>query len=105
MNKNSDLHGACLFPKSGVAEVIRLVYECDADVNEQNNDGDTPLHIACSCGYRDRKRYSDHDSDKPTDIVEALMELGADVNITNDAKQRPHRRPLIISTRTTTAVG
>jgi hypothetical protein len=89
MNNDSELHGACLFPKSVAKDVERLVNECGADVNEQNSDGETPLHIACSYGYQDRKRYSDHDSYKPTDIVEALMELGADVNITNDHKQTP----------------
>jgi ankyrin repeat protein len=51
-----------------------------AALNAQDNNGDTPLHIACSYGYGDRKR---------TDIIEALLAFGADVNITNDRKQTP----------------
>jgi ankyrin repeat protein len=56
------------------------VNECGANVDEQDNRGNTPLHVACSYGYRNKKR---------TDIVEALMALGADVNIINDFKQTP----------------
>jgi ankyrin repeat protein len=71
----SDLHYVCYSSRSVAADVYRLVYECGANVNEQDNSGNTPLHVACSHGHQD--------------IVEALMSCGADVNITNDDKRTP----------------
>jgi ankyrin repeat protein len=80
--RRSDLHDVCLrvYLLSDAADVYRLVYEFGANVNEQDNIGDTPLHIACSSGNQD--------------IVEALMVCGADVNITNDNKQTPAQQAI-----------
>jgi hypothetical protein len=73
--RRSDLHIVCYSLYSVAADVYRLVYECGANVNEQDNRGNTPLHVACYYGRQD--------------TVEALMRCGADVNITDDAEQTP----------------
>ena len=52
-------------------EVCRLVQEHGENIlNVQNNDGNTPLHIACDDGN--------------SDTVEALMCAGVKETITND---------------------
>jgi hypothetical protein len=73
----SEFHDACIM--GDVTEMYRLVCKCGASVNEQDNYGNTPLHDACLW----------NPSRKRTDIIETLMMLGADVNITNDDKQTP----------------
>jgi hypothetical protein len=93
----SKFHDACR--KGDVTEMYRLVCECGANVNEQDNYGYTPLHRACSHGYRIKKH---------TGVIEALMMLGADVNITNDYGRTPaqeaiycnHKRLLPLLDRT-----
>jgi ankyrin repeat protein len=80
MGESSKLHWVCADEDGDVAEVAQLVYYCGANVNEQDNYDDTPLHLACSIDKEARQR---------TDIVKALMSCGADVNITNDYKQTP----------------
>jgi hypothetical protein len=78
--RDSDLHKVCYYPRSDAADVYRLVNECGANVNEQDDIGNTPLHAAC---YRGRQ-----------DVVEALMSCGADVNITNDDKRTPAQQAI-----------
>ena len=56
-------------------EVLRLVSEKSDMINGQDNEGNTPLHRACSSGQ--------------SDIVETLMLAGADETITNDAGKTP----------------
>jgi hypothetical protein len=73
--RRSDLHDA-----ADAADVYRLVYECGANVNEQDNRGNTPLHVACSSGNQN--------------IVKALMRCGPDVNITNDYRQTPAQQAI-----------
>ena len=34
-------------------EVVQFLVESGADVNQADNEGWTPLHVAASCGYRD----------------------------------------------------
>jgi hypothetical protein len=63
-----------------ISEMYRLVGDCSANVNEQNYDGNTLLHLACYAGNRDKQG---------TDIVEELMTLGADANVTNSWKDTP----------------
>lgn len=48
-----------------IMEAKRLI-EAEADVNERNREGETPLHVACEFGC--------------FEIAEALIEAGADVN-------------------------
>ena len=67
-NGLTSLHRACLFGLQ--REVSQLIYVNDASVNVQNNEGDTPLHLACLHGY--------------SDIVEIVMMAGANETIAND---------------------
>jgi hypothetical protein len=78
--RRSDLHLVCDDSSSDAEDVYRLVYERGANVNEQDNYGNTPLHVACYHGNQD--------------IVEALMSCGADVNITNDDKRTPAQQAI-----------
>ena len=61
--------------RGDVTEVLSLVYVRGHKINVQNNDGNTPLHLACSKGH--------------SDIVETLMLAGADETITNDRGKTP----------------
>ena len=69
----TQLHEAC--GRADVTEVLSLVYVRGHKINVQNNDGDTPLHLACSNGH--------------SDIVETLMLAGANETITNDRGKTP----------------
>jgi hypothetical protein len=86
MNREVQLHTVCREEDSDESDVYRLVCKCGFNVNEQDNDGNTPLHVACSRYRRDSQR---------TDIIEALIILGADVNITNDANQTPAQEAVL----------
>ena len=70
----TQLHKACGY-KGDVTEVLSLVYVRGHKINVQDNDGNTPLHLACSYGL--------------SDIVETLMLAGADETITNDKGKTP----------------
>ncbi|XP_032091514.1 protein phosphatase 1 regulatory subunit 12C isoform X3 [Thamnophis elegans] len=62
-------------------EVVEFLVENGADVNQADNEGWTPLHVAASCGYNEIAQYLlDHganiaavnsDGDVPLDIAEA----------------------------------
>ena len=74
----TQLHLACGYRygyRGDVTEVLRLIYASGHKFNVQDNNGDTPLHYACSNGY--------------SDIVETLMLAGADETITNDRGETP----------------
>ena len=73
---NAQLHNAC--ERRDVNEVNNLVIVMGLNVNEQNNDGDTPLHIACLNFH--------------SDIVETLMIAGADETMKNERKKTPAQR-------------
>ena len=62
------LHQAC--EKGNVVEVQRLIYNEGFKIDAQDDNGDTPLHIACKAGDRD--------------VVSALMIDGADETLRND---------------------
>ena len=70
----TQLHEACGY-RGDVTEVLSLVYVRGHKINVQNNDGNTPLHLACYTGH--------------SDIVETLMLAGADETITNDEGKTP----------------
>ena len=61
--------------RGNVTEVLNLVYVKGHKINVQDNDGYTPLHIACFNG--------------DSDIVESLMLAGADETITNNRGETP----------------
>ena len=71
----TQLHKACDRYRGDVTEVLSLVYVRGHKINVQNNNGDTPLHLACSKGH--------------SGIVETLMLAGADETITNDEGKTP----------------
>lgn len=48
------LHEAVL---SGNLECVKLLIKYGADVHQRDEDGWTPLHMACSDGYPDIARY------------------------------------------------
>jgi len=58
-----------------LARVKRLVIDCGVDPNVQDDDGDTPLHLAAWNGY--------------LTIVKFLLEHGADPNIQDDDGDTP----------------
>ena len=70
----TQLHGACSY-RGDVTEVLSLLYVRGHKINVQDNDGNTPLHLACLYGH--------------SDIVETLMLAGADGTITNDDGKTP----------------
>jgi ankyrin repeat protein len=61
--------------KGGSIDVVRLVLERGAPVNEKGPGGLTPLHVAAESG---------HDA-----IVRVLLDLGAEVNARDDAGMEP----------------
>lgn len=61
----SKLHDAVL---SGDVDLVIAIVEGGADVNDTNNSGVSPLHVAASCDFRGA-------------IIEHLLMLGADVNL------------------------
>lgn len=55
------LHWAC---DRGCTDIVRLLLDCNADVNVSDADGQTPLHYACACGH--------------AEIVQLLLENNVD---------------------------
>ena len=72
-DNDSQLHMACR--KGDENEVMRMVFINSQNINDLNNVGNTPLHIACKRGH--------------SIVVQNLMLLGADETITNDRTQTP----------------
>jgi len=60
------LHHAALATDLSTCEVVNLLGGCRADVNAKDNNGLTPLHLACKSGR--------------LPLVELLIELKADIN-------------------------
>ncbi|XP_061087928.1 protein phosphatase 1 regulatory subunit 27-like [Conger conger] len=66
------LHEAVL---SGNLESVKLLVKSGADIHQQDEDGWTPLHIACSDGFPDIARY--------------LLSMGASVDVENKCGEKP----------------
>ncbi|KAN0123104.1 Ankyrin repeat-containing domain protein [Russula decolorans] len=62
----------------GQVDIARMLIERGADVTAQNNDGETPLHLASAPSSR--ARFSPQ---KYAEVVHMLLEHGADVNARN----------------------
>lgn len=66
------LHYACC---RGSVEFIRSLINKGADINEQNDRGNTPLHNACICGK--------------IETINLLLDSGADCTILNRRGKSP----------------
>jgi ankyrin repeat protein len=62
-------------------ELVKLLLEYGADVNSKDDDGYTPLSIAC--------KY------KNTELVKLLIEHGADIDMVDTDKLSPEMKTLI----------
>lgn len=71
---NAALHVAAAF---GFVDLVRLILNTGADVDQRTNDGGTPLHLACIKGH--------------LDCVRVLVEWGADLS----KETRIHKTPLM----------
>lgn len=73
----TELHKACrtMKPDVDLAILRRQLYVIGENIDEQDNDGNTPLHVACEYGHHT--------------VVEFLMLASADETITNDRGQTP----------------
>ncbi|NXL38188.1 PPR27 phosphatase, partial [Glaucidium brasilianum] len=66
------LHEAVL---TGNLDCVKLLVKYGADIHQKDENGWTPLHMACSDGYADIARY--------------LINLGASPEATTDAGEKP----------------
>ncbi|XP_061888408.1 protein phosphatase 1 regulatory subunit 27b [Entelurus aequoreus] len=66
------IHEAVL---SGNLECVELLVRYGADIHQRDEEGWTPLHMACSDGFPHIARY--------------LLSLGADPNLENDNMEKP----------------
>lgn len=71
---NTALHKAATYNQQNM---LQLLLDCQANINAQDNKGDTPLHKATD-------RHRDH-----VDIVRLLLKYNADSNIQNTSGQTP----------------
>uniref|UniRef100_A0A1X7SKV0 Uncharacterized protein n=1 Tax=Amphimedon queenslandica TaxID=400682 RepID=A0A1X7SKV0_AMPQE len=88
--ENTRLSIAC---KEGHTEIVELLLKHGADVNVINKYGDTPLSRACLKGHTEIVKLLlnadginiNHKAadNRHTEIVEALLKHGADVNVSN----------------------
>ena len=65
-----------IFPDS---RVCHLLLECDFDVESVNNNGSTPLHIACT-----RNNFN-------AEVVNSLLSFGAHIDRRNASGGQPHK--------------
>ncbi|XP_077575537.1 protein phosphatase 1 regulatory subunit 27b [Stigmatopora nigra] len=66
------IHEAVL---SGNLECVKLLVDYGANIHHRDDEGWTPLHMACSDGFPHIARY--------------LLSLGADPNLENDCGEKP----------------
>ncbi|XP_071361260.1 protein phosphatase 1 regulatory subunit 27b [Trachinotus anak] len=66
------IHEAVL---SGNLECVKLLVDYGADIHQRDEEGWTPLHMACSDGFPHIARY--------------LLSLGADSELENDCGEKP----------------
>ncbi len=73
-------------------EMVKFLLENNADVNKKVKDGNTALHIACnySPGYDPEKVVSEGKIVDDIEIVQLLLDHGADMNIKNDNGMTPY---------------
>ncbi|KAG8129154.1 hypothetical protein E2320_015824 [Naja naja] len=71
------IHEAVL---AGNLDCVKLLIKYGADINQKDDEGWTPLHMACSDGYADIARYlislgaqsdaTNNEGDKPSDLID-----------------------------------
>eukprot|EP00058_Branchiostoma_floridae_P003217 XP_002588705.1 hypothetical protein BRAFLDRAFT_131217 [Branchiostoma floridae] len=66
--------------QNGLFDLVDLLLEKGADPNATNNEGDTPLALACTCTEGDSYYHN---------TVEKLIQWGADVNLKDKEKKLP----------------
>lgn len=74
----------CSAVGSANADIIPLLIKSGADINHTNDDGDTPLHLACKKGHADI--YGEKDAKIP--MIFELIASGADTQIINHERKR-----------------
>ncbi|WP_265030421.1 ankyrin repeat domain-containing protein [Wolbachia endosymbiont (group B) of Athalia cordata] len=89
----------CLVSGSGYIELAKLLIEKGANVNAQDNEGKTPLHLAVSSSNLDIigvpifiRRLIDGEDENVNlqdNIVEILIEKGANINIQDNEGKTP----------------
>jgi ankyrin repeat protein len=75
----------CSAVGSANADVIPLLIKSGADINHTNDDGETPLHLACRKGQEDI--YGESESKIP--MIFELIASGANTEITNHEGRKP----------------
>jgi len=68
-------------------------------INAKDKDGNTPLHIVCSCRLKNKLKNTDR-----IEIVEALLQNGADVDVKNNCSESPLHCSLACKCRTSKIV-
>jgi ankyrin repeat protein len=76
-----------IFETTNIIEIVDGLIKSCIDVNAKNNDGDTPLHLACS--EFAEQTIEDEKEEIAVKIVKLLIQNGADVNALNDCLNTP----------------
>ncbi|AMD22661.1 HHL109Cp [Eremothecium sinecaudum] len=77
---NTSLHICCKYGSWDVLDKI-LDLECPIEIDPQNSEGDTPLHVI--------SRYAVEEPEHGTFIASNLIQVGADPRIKNKSGQKP----------------
>ena len=83
-SRNTPLHSAACY---GDVEMVQVLLNLDADVNNRNKNSRTPLNYLpyCPSGYGELPNYPQSLSD----VARLLLDYGADVNARNDQGRTP----------------
>ncbi len=84
------------YAKGTALEVARLLLDHGADIHSQDNEGMTPLHLAVTHdddedGFRELVAMlgSEHPATKAPEMVEFLLDRGADIEADNNGRETP----------------
>jgi ankyrin repeat protein len=67
------------------SDVIKILFKHNANVNAENVDGNTSLHLAADIynEYEHQTTKMDYDYDDVVNVIDTLLECGADRNVAN----------------------